>query len=342
MSLLLRPNQSLQPFNTLGIAARAAWLAELETLSQCDELPALARQQPLLVLGGGSNIVLAADFPGLVLLNRLRGIQCLRQDAQHLWVQVAGGESWDDFVQYSLEQGWFGLENLSAIPGTVGAAPVQNIGAYGVEVQGWIDRVGVFDWQQGIHYELGREACQFGYRDSLFKQVLRDRVLITHVVFRLDRQPCLRLEYGDIRTEIHQQGLAVDQITPMQLRHIIRTVRARKLPDPRVCPNVGSFFKNPVISSARLQVLQQQWPDIVHYPLEKGQVKLAAGWLIDRLGWKGRAQGSARVHERQALVLINQGADSRDLLALAAQIRDDVRRRFEVVLEVEPLIIGLA
>ncbi len=342
MTLSLQHNISLQPYNTLRIDARTDLFAELHQLDDCAQLPELCRNRPLLILGGGSNVVLAREFRGLVLLNRLRGIRVLQEDDDCVQVQVAGGENWDAFVQHSLEQGWFGLENLSAIPGTVGAAPIQNIGAYGVELKDVLERAGVFYLHEGRHAELSVAQCEFGYRDSIFKRALKDRCLITHVVFRLHKNPQLKLEYGEIRAEMAQQGLTADSLTPMQLRQIIITVRSRKLPDPRALPNVGSFFKNPVIPLQQLQQLRQVWPAIVHYPVDAEHVKVAAGWLIDQLGWKGRSHGRARVHDQQALVLINQGENSDDLLALARQIQDSVRERFGIELEAEPLMIGLA
>ena len=342
MNLQLQRNVSLRPFNTLQIDVRADWFAELTNLDQCAQLPELRRQQPLLILGGGSNIILAGNVHGLVLLNRLRGIVVLDQDGDSVQVQVAAGENWDAFVQHSLEQGWCGLENLSAIPGTVGAAPMQNIGAYGVELKDVVERVGVFNLEEGTFTELSAQDCAFGYRDSIFKHALKDRCLITHVVFRLRKRPALKLDYGEIRAEIAKQGLSAESLTPLQLRQIIIAVRARKLPDPRQLPNVGSFFKNPIISATQLQTLLSSWPKLVHYPVDGARTKVAAGWLIDQLGWKGRAHGKAQVHEQQALVLVNRGGDSEDVLGLARLIQADVRERFGIELEMEPLIIGLA
>lgn len=342
MNLQLQRNVSLKPFNTLQIDVRADLFAELTDLDQCAQLPDLRRQQPLLILGGGSNIILAGNVHGLVLLNRLRGIAVLEEADDSVQVQVAAGENWDAFVQYSLEQGWCGLENLSAIPGTVGAAPMQNIGAYGVELKDVVSRVGVFYLADGAFAELSAPDCAFGYRDSIFKHALKDRCLITHVVFRLRKRPVLKLDYGEIRAEIAKQELSAESLTPLQLRQIIIAVRARKLPDPRQLPNVGSFFKNPVIPAAQLQTLLASWPSLVHYPVDGARAKVAAGWLIDQLGWKGRVHGKAQVHEQQALVLVNMGGDSEDVLGLARQIQADVRERFGIELEMEPLIIGLA
>lgn len=340
MSLQLQRNVSLQPFNTLGIDVQAAELVVLTDNSQCEFLPSICAGKRLLILGGGSNLVLAGDFNGLVILNRLRGVQCLQQDADSVTVKVAAGENWDAFVEYTLLQGWHGLENLSAIPGTVGAAPVQNIGAYGVEVKDYILAVEILCLTDGKRRSLKVDECEFAYRDSIFKTALKDQYLITHVTFRLPKHPAFKLDYGEIRSAMQQQGLDESTLTPLQVRELIAGIRGKKLPDPSQLPNVGSFFKNPVISLEQFEQLRQRWPDLVAYPLNERQVKIAAGWLLDRLGWKGRQMGQARVHDRQALVLINQSRDAEDLLRLKNAIQLDVVQQTGIVLEMEPLLIG--
>ena len=342
MTVSLQKQVSLQAFNTLHLNVCANRFLELNDSAMLTELPGLCRSQPWLIIGGGSNLVLAADFPGLVILNRLRGIECLQDTGEPVLVRVSGGENWDALVAYCLERGWYGLENLSAIPGTVGAAPVQNIGAYGVELRDFLENVEILSLPDGETSILHRDDCGFGYRDSIFKHGLRDRCLITHITLRLSKTPALKLDYGEIRAELAIRGWTEAGLTPQQLRQIIIDVRARKLPDPAQLPNVGSFFKNPIVTREQLMLLQRQWPDIVHYPVDERQVKLAAGWLIDRLGWKGRQLGQARVHERQALVLINQGENAADLLMLAAAIQQDVQEKFGVELEPEPRVIGPA
>ena len=340
MTLILQQNVNLQSFNTLGVAAHAKEFLCLDQIYQCAELPALCRDKSVLVLGGGSNVVLAGDFSGLVVLNRLQGIEVLERDNSCVRVKVAGGENWDHFVAYALERGWYGLENLSAIPGSVGAAPVQNIGAYGVELKAFVEAVGLIHLADGRQQSLANDECQFGYRDSIFKSTLKNQCLITHVVFKLPLKPDMQLDYGEIRAAMTEQGLTETSITPIQLRQIITQIRARKLPDPAQLPNVGSFFKNPVVSLAKLAELQQRWADIVFYRLESGDAKIAAGWLLDRLGWKGKQQGSAKVHERQALVLINLGHSATDIIGLKNAILEDVLAKTGIALEVEPLIVG--
>lgn len=340
MTLTVQHNVSLQPFNTLHVAAKAREWVEIRSPEDCTRLPALCRDKNILILGGGSNLVLAGDIDGLVIHNQLRGIECLRQDEQHVWVQVAGGENWDAFVAHAVMQGWYGLENLSAIPGSVGAAPVQNIGAYGVELKDVLESVTVLHLQDGRTRRLSRDECRFAYRDSIFKSELKTHWLITHVTLRLRRQPVLKLEYGEIRSALQSAGMDEAGLMPQQLRQLIIDIRARKLPDPAVQPNVGSFFKNPVISREQLARLQQRWPELVSYPVDAGHVKVAAGWLLDRLGWKGRQWGSAKVHDHQALVLVNHGDNARDLLALKDAMQADVQEQTGIALEVEPLIVG--
>ncbi|MEZ5505497.1 MAG: UDP-N-acetylmuramate dehydrogenase [Gammaproteobacteria bacterium] len=340
MTLTVQKNVSLRPYNTLGLEAKVAEFVELNVIGDCAELPDLCKGKQVVVLGGGSNVVLAGDIDGLVILNRLHGIECLAQNEGFSLVRVAGGENWDGLVDYALAQGWYGLENLSAIPGTVGAAPVQNIGAYGVELKDCLESVEILDLIDGQSRLLSNVECQFGYRDSIFKGDLKDRCIITHVTFRLQRRPQLLLDYGEIRGALQTDGLDPATLTARQLRDIIIRIRASKLPDPQRLPNVGSFFKNPVIPRAQFALLQQRWPDMVSYPVGENQVKLAAGWLLDRLGWKGRTLGHAAVHDRQALVLLNHGKDPADLLQLKDAILADVREQIGIELEVEPRILG--
>lgn len=340
MTLTVQKNVSLRPYNTLRLEAKAAEFVELKVIDDCAVLPDLCKGKQVVVLGGGSNVVLAGDIDGLVILNRLHGIECLEQNEGFSRVRVAGGENWDGFVDYALAQGWYGLENLSAIPGTVGAAPVQNIGAYGVELKDCLESVEIVDLVNGQSRLLSNDECQFGYRDSVFKSALKDRCVITHVTFRLHRQPHLTLDYGEIRGALQAGGIDAAELTAVQLRDVIIRIRAGKLPDPQRLPNVGSFFKNPVIAKQQFVALQQRWPDIVSYPMGDNQVKIAAGWLLDRLGWKGRTMGHAAVHDRQALVLLNHGQEPADLLQLKDAILADVRTQAGIELEVEPRILG--
>lgn len=324
--------------NTFGLPARARYAAHLDTL---DALPALlddARVAGLrrLVFGGGSNLLLRGDVDGFVLLNRLRGIRLCGEDADAFYVEAAAGECWHDFVACTLAQGWPGLENLALIPGTVGAAPVQNIGAYGVELASRVHQVHAWDVQCGETVTLAAGACGFGYRDSVFKHAGRDRLIITAVTFRLPRAWQAQTAYGDIVRRLPDPARA----TPQQVFDAVVAVRSEKLPDWRVLGNAGSFFKNPVVEAAQYARLRAAFPELVAYAQADGRAKLAAGWLIEQCGFKGAVRGRAGVHERQALVLVNRGgASAAELLALADEIIAAVAQRFGVTLEPEPLVV---
>lgn len=327
-------------FNTFGIAARARYFAAPATEAELAVLlrSVTARNLPLMVLGGGSNVVFGGDFDGLVIHPDLRGIACIGKSATHYLVEAAAGEKWHDFVQYTLAQDWYGLENLSLIPGTVGAAPIQNIGAYGVEVTDRLHSLTAMDVSSGELREFSHAECRFGYRDSIFKQELRDRYIITRVRFSLLRQPTPKTDYGDIQKELATLG--IECATPRQVAAAVIAIRTRKLPSPAVLGNAGSFFKNPVVSREKLVTLRATWPEIVAYVQGEG-AKLAAGWLIERAGWKGRRIGPVGSYDKQALVLVNHGgATGADVIRVATAIRQAVRDTFGVELEMEPQVYG--
>ncbi|MGC0151139.1 UDP-N-acetylmuramate dehydrogenase [Chromobacterium vaccinii] len=341
MSLPLRADVDLRPHNTFGMAVRAAHFCELSSL---DQLPALLthplyRQGPVLWLGGGSNLLLTRDYPGLVIKVALSGIRLLSEDDDGVVVEAAAGENWHDFVQYALRQGWFGLENLSLIPGTVGAGPVQNIGAYGVEIKDRLLEVVCARLDRdGEALTLSNADCRFGYRDSVFKREAAGRLLVTAVRFRLSRRAELRTGYGDIASQLQAFGIA--EPTPLDVARAVIAIRQSKLPDPARLGNAGSFFKNPVVDASQAASLLQRHPALPHYPAADGRVKLAAGWLIDQCGLKGYRDGDAGVHDRQALVLVNHGqASGEQMRALAQKVQRTVRERFGVELEPEPLVL---
>nr|WP_281517849.1 UDP-N-acetylmuramate dehydrogenase [Pseudomonas aeruginosa] len=332
----LQEQCSLKPYNSFGIDVRARLLAHAHGEADVREALALARQRslPLLVIGGGSNLLLTRDVEALVLRMASQGRRILSEASDMVLVEAEAGETWDPFVQWSLEQGLAGLENLSLIPGTVGAAPMQNIGAYGVELKDVFDSLTALDRQDGSLRELDREACRFGYRDSLFKQE-PDRWLILRVRLRLSRRSGLHLDYGPVRQRLQEEGIA--NPTAQDVSRVICAIRREKLPDPAVLGNAGSFFKNPLVSATQAAMLRRTYPDLVAYPQADGQVKLAAGWLIDKGGWKGFRDGPVGVHAQQALVLVNHGgASGAQVQALAERIQADVRQRFGVELEREP------
>ncbi len=336
----LQHDYPLREFNTFGIAASAKTYVRIRSVADLQAVRAdpVLSAMPRLVLGGGSNLLLTRDVDGLVLHMASTGIAIDGDDATHWYVSAQAGENWHDFVQWTLANGCPGLENLSLIPGTVGASPIQNIGAYGSELAEYVDSVTAFDFSTGDTFTLDAAACRFAYRDSVFKHELKDRAVICSVRFRLPRHWQPNLRYADLAAEITAQGITAP--TPRQVSDAVIAIRRRKLPDPAQVGNAGSFFKNPVVSAEQRNGLLAQHPALVSYPQADGKFKLAAGWLIDQCGWKGKALGAAGVHDRQALVLVNRGgATGAEVLALARRIVDDVQQRFGVTLEPEPVVV---
>lgn len=339
MSLELQADASLQAFNSFGLKVNARWLAQANCDAQVREALALAKQRdlPLLVIGGGSNLLLTADVDALVLRMSSRGIRLLEESEAGVLVEAQAGEPWHPFVLWSLAQGLMGLENLSLIPGTVGAAPMQNIGAYGVELKDVFAGLTALDRQTGELREFNLEQAEFAYRDSIFKREA-GRWLILRVRFMLRRQAVLHLQYGPLQHYLQAQGISAP--TASDVSRAVCAIRSEKLPDPAVLGNAGSFFKNPLVSIAQEQRLRGEHPELVAYPQAAGQCKLAAGWLIERAGWKGFRDGDAGVHQQQALVLVNYGAATgMQLLNLARRIQVDIAERFGVELEIEPNIL---
>ena len=336
MSLQIRPRVSLKPFNSFGVDVQARLFAEAHSDADVREALAYAAAHdvPLLVIGGGSNLLLTADIQSLVLRMATRGIRVLSDDGRQVEIEAEAGEPWHPFVQSTLAQGLSGLENLSLIPGTVGAAPMQNIGAYGVEIKDVFAGLTALDRQTGELRDFSLAECNFAYRDSVFKQE-PGRWLILRVRFTLNRTEHLHLEYGPVRQRLTEQG--IDHPTATDVSQAICSIRSEKLPDPAVLGNAGSFFKNPLVPAALVTRLKSEYPDLVAYAQSDGQMKLAAGWLIERAGWKGFREADAGVHKLQALVLVNYGdATGLQLLALAQRIQKDILERFHVELEMEP------
>ncbi|HYC42446.1 MAG TPA: UDP-N-acetylmuramate dehydrogenase [Noviherbaspirillum sp.] len=330
----------LKRFNTFGIDARAkAYLpvTSADMLSHVKSDGFLARL-PRLVLGGGSNLLLTEDFPGLVLHMQMTGVEVTGEDENAVYVKAAAGENWHGFVQWTLQQGFGGLENLSLIPGNVGAAPIQNIGAYGVELKDCFHSLTAFDFNTGTVFMLDNAGCRFGYRDSIFKHELRENAAILDVTFALPKNWQANTHYGEVAQELQARGISAP--TPRQVSDAVIAIRTRKLPDPAVIGNAGSFFKNPVVTKAVRDALLERYPQLVNYPQADGSYKLAAGWLIDQCGWKGKTLGAAGVYEKQALVLVNRGgATGKDIAGLAAAIQEDVMAKFGVKLEPEPVFV---
>jgi len=335
----LTENAPLASRNTLRVNARARLLAELRDAARLPELldfPAV-RQAPLLVLGEGSNLLLAGDFDGTVLAMATRGVQ-VEQDGDVARIAVAAGERWDDFVRWSLGQGFAGLENLILIPGTVGAAPIQNIGAYGTEVAEFIESVEAWDTKERRVAQLARATCAFGYRDSLFKHE-PGRYIVTAVRFALPRSRELRLDYAGIREELARMG--VDKPAPFHVAEAVVRLRTRKLPDPAVIGNAGSFFKNPIVDTAQAETLKREHPELPAWPQPDGRSKLSAAWLIEAAGLKGSRDGDAGISNRHALVLVNHGhASGGELWTFAQAVIATVQAKFGVRLEPEPVVVG--
>lgn len=328
---------SLKQFNTLKVNAEAEYFCRIQSDTDIQKAIQFAQDQSLdiKVLGGGSNVVMSSRIQGLVLLVNSVGVDVIEQDDESVCLKVAAGENWHEFVMWSLRQGYYGLENLALIPGSVGAAPVQNIGAYGVEVERFICKVEAFDLKTGEMKEFDRTECQFAYRESIFKNEYDGHYVIANVVFRLNKQADVKVEYAPLNQMAEEQGLP----TPMQLAQWVIDVRNQKLPNPSELPNAGSFFKNPVVSNEKFRDLEQQYPGMPHYVQEVG-VKLPAGWLIDQLGLKGHSFGHVRIHDKQALVLINQGGAAEDIANATKQIKQTVKQAYGIELEQEPRVFA--
>ena len=330
--------QSLRNKNTFGFEATANYFSAAHCVAEILELLRFVDLQklPLLVLGEGSNVLLLDNIDGLVVQLAIFGIEVSVEHETSVTLRIGAGENWHQLVMQCLEKGYFGIENLSLIPGSVGAAPVQNIGAYGVELKDVLHSVEAVDRHSRETVTLSRDACQFGYRDSIFKNAEPDRYIITHVNLTLSKIPATNIRYGAIAAEVESAG---EQITPQTVSDAVCRLRSAKLPDPSVIGNVGSFFKNPVVEELQCIELKQRFSALVAYPDTPGYMKLAAGWLIEFCGWKGYREEEIGVHAKQALVLVNYGeGQADDLLVLALRIRASVMDTFGVKLEMEPTI----
>ncbi|HAH23406.1 MAG TPA: UDP-N-acetylenolpyruvoylglucosamine reductase [Prolixibacteraceae bacterium] len=291
----------------------------------------------LLIMGEGSNLLFVDDFPGLIINPNIPGIEIVREDRNNIWLQVGAGVVWDQLVEFAVFHNWGGIENLSLIPGKVGASAVQNIGAYGMEIQDRIESVKGYDLDTEFEYTIEGYECQFAYRDSIFKKLFKNRFIITSVVYKLDKFPEFILHYGDLKAEVQKLG----EVNLRNIRQTVIRIRESKLPDPAVVGNAGSFFKNPIVDASLAEDLLDNYPAMSHYPADDGKIKLAAGWLIEQCGWKGFRRGDAGVHDKQALVLINYGnATGREIYDLSEEIKLSVLDKFGVYLELEVNVIG--
>jgi UDP-N-acetylmuramate dehydrogenase len=335
----LQQNFELKHYNTFGVAAKAQVFARFDAVSQLRKLWAVAGDLPRMVLGGGSNVLFTQDYPGWVLLNEIKGRALVRQQGSEVLLKVGAGENWHQTVMWTLGQGWGGLENLSLIPGSCGAAPIQNIGAYGVELKEVLAGVKVWDSLKDKVEIFDNAACELGYRSSIFKQKEKGRYVILYLYLKVTSQDHrLQLEYGAIKEALEKMGIG--QPSPADISKAVIQIRQSKLPDPSVLGNAGSFFKNPLISNAHLIQLLGQYPDLPHYPQDAQRTKVAAGWLIEKAGWKGKRVGNTGSHAQQALVLVNYGeAAGREIRDYAKAVMLSVEQKFAIKLEPEVNIL---
>lgn len=334
---MIQYNVNLQSLNTFGIAATADSYVEINTISDLQNL-SLKSTDDYLVLGGGSNVLFTQNPKGLVIKNNLKGISIEQETADYVYVKAASGEIWHQFVLHCIQHNWAGVENLSLIPGSVGASPMQNIGAYGVEIKDVFESLEAFHLDTKEIHTFNASQCQFGYRESVFKRQLKGQYIIISVTYRLTKKPSINSSYGAISSELEAAGISSPTIK--DISDAVIRIRTSKLPDPKEIGNAGSFFKNPVISIAHFNKLKEQYPAIPSYPIDEAYIKVPAGWLIEQDGWKGKTLGNYGVHKKQALVLVNYGgAKGSDIYHLSSQIIASIKQNFGIELEREVNII---
>jgi len=338
--MTIEQNISLKSFNTFGIEATTKYFARIEKLKDLQNLlkAPIYQQVPKLILGGGSNVLITQDFDGLLLFNAIKGIEKVKETKEDVWVKACSGENWHELVIHCVNQNWSGIENLSLIPGSVGAAPIQNIGAYGVELKD------VFSELEAVHLESGEvhrfetADCSFGYRQSVFKEALKGQYFVLSVTLKLHKTPQYKLDYGVIREEL--ESMKLEDLTVKAISDAICTIREKKLPNPKKIGNAGSFFKNPIVSLMFFEKLLDQYASIPHYPIDENRVKIPAGWLIEQCGWKGKRVGQTGAYKNQALVLVNYGnATGKEIAVLAEKIQLSVKEKFDIEIEKEVNIV---
>jgi len=340
VSMQIRENIPLRPYHTFGIDVSARYFS---TFGNREELEALLKEQlPVktnpLILGGGSNILFTHDYDGLVLKNEVSGINVIREDEEYLYVKAGAGENWHGFVMYCVDNGYAGVENLSLIPGNVGASPMQNIGAYGVEIKDVFHELEAYHTREGSTRTFSNSECAFGYRESVFKNIYKNQFVITSVTYRLKKKPSFNTSYGAIQQELEKMG--VQELSIKAISQAVINIRSSKLPDPKEIGNAGSFFKNPQIPNAQFDKLKTEHPNVVAFPVNESYTKVAAGWLIEQCGWKGYRKGDAGCYPKQALVLVNYGnAKGEQIYQLSEEILQSVKEKFGIALEREVNII---
>lgn len=334
-------NYPLTALNTFRLSANSAYFSEIHSVNELLELLSDVQFTHLskLVLGGGSNVLFTGDFDGLIILNKICGTSTVRETDDLVFVHAGAGENWHQFVLKTISMGLGGLENLSLIPGCVGAAPIQNIGAYGIEIKNTFHSLEAVSMEEGKLRTFSKDECRFGYRDSIFKQEEKGKYIITGVTFALSKKPLLHLDYGAIKQELTVKNIVHPTI--QDVSNAVISIRQSKLPDPKVIGNAGSFFKNPEVKNEKAEELRMQFPEIVSFPFTDTTSKLAAGWMIEKCGWKGKRIGNVGMHEKQALVLVNYGgATGNELINHARMVQTSVNEKFGVTLEMEVNIIS--
>ena len=335
---MISENISLKPFNTFGIDVKASRFATFSSTSELNEILKSNKNESLLILGGGSNLLLTKDFEGLVLRNEIKGIEVISETDLDVIVKVGAGEVWHEFVLYCISQNFCGIENLSLIPGSVGASPMQNIGAYGVEIKDVFEKLEAVEIATGEIHTFDNATCEFGYRESIFKHAVKNQYVITQVYFKLSKKQNTNTSYGAINQQLELMGISKPSIKDVS--DAVIAIRSSKLPNPKEIGNAGSFFKNPVIDLEHFLAILKEYPNAPSYPVGENQVKVPAGWLIETAGWKGKVVGGTGVHKNQALVLVNYGsATGEEIYQLSTDIITDINQKFKILLTREVNIL---
>jgi len=339
-ALRIQDDINLAPFNTLGVPAKAKYFLSVRTVDELIAILPVDKQfSSIFVLGGGSNILFMDDYEGLILHIAIRGKEVIRENENHIYLKIGAGENWHETVRYCVEKGWGGIENLSLIPGTTGAAPIQNIGAYGVEIEEVFESLTAIELETGSRHIFNKEDCRFAYRDSIFKQELKGKYAVADVTLKLSKNPELNTSYGAIKNMLDERKIT--EPTIQDISDIVIEIRNSKLPDPAKLGNAGSFFKNPIITDENYHNLKQEYPAMPGYSVDDARTKVPAGWLIEQTGWKGKVVGQAGTYRQQALVIVNHGdATGQEILQLAKMIQESVYEKFDIELVPEVNIVG--
>ena len=333
-------NYPLLKLNTFGIDVKAKYFTSINTINELIEVTKtnVFKDLELLILGGGSNILFTKDFDGLVILNNIKGKEIIEQNQQSIFLKIGAGENWHELVMYCVDNGWGGIENLSLIPGNTGTAPMQNIGAYGVEIKETFIELEALEISSGKIVKFNNSDCEFGYRESVFKNKMKNQYIILNITLELKKNPVLNINYGDVKAILESQNIKNPAIK--EVSNAIISIRQSKLPDPKKIGNSGSFFKNPIVSLNQLELIKKKYPNVVNYEINENEFKIAAGWLIERAGWKGKKFNNYGIHEKQALVLVNYGlANGMEIFELSEKIILDIKDKFGITLEREVNII---